>query len=487
MALYMRVLDLDYQNGQNYQSDLNRTLANLELLKTYQNLLFSDYDSWAYCKSSKIIKKSVIPYWILEEKPTLKTGTLHEIIGLLIQNVIFIKAYAIIAQIEKNDNNYDVHLFFIIFNSLGSSFQQTNLALKNLVTCELDRVGELSTTKNYLLIAAIVILAASALFMVFYLLSIDKCLNVLWEYVRKRVHSGYFEVKHLVTERLIQYHNEIESVENETEHIDYKNKKELKFWHSFLYISRFSMLFLFGVLFFGVSVFVFYDNIHGYLIYRPTLVYTLMQRRIEMTEICIYTLEYELGNSTLSVSYRFPMFNSLKEPKQAAEDAMDSIITTRKVLRENGITKLMSSELSTKIYERIYGASTFISLGTFRGLGFLVQEAHYIVFNNLSDSLETLKNFFSQVLEYNTISESVSLTANNDSKEIIANQLNKLIYFNGFCCFFLCMIYLLYFYPFLSGEIDLVRKITKILMIIPQTIEVKPMKSRNESTKANRV
>ncbi|OMJ90888.1 hypothetical protein SteCoe_6650 [Stentor coeruleus] len=482
MALYMRMVDLGYQNSLDYQSDLNRTLNNLELLKTYQNLLFSDYDSWSYCKSSKIIKKSVIPYWVLENKPTLKTGTLHEIIGLLIQN-----AYEIIAKIEKNDNSYDDNLFFIIFNSLGSSFQQTNLALKNLVTCELNRVDKLSTIKNYLLIIAIVILAASALFMVFYLLSIDKFLNILWEYVRKRVHSGYFEVKHLVLERLTQYHNEIENTENESEHVDYKSKKELKFWHSFMYISRFSLLFFFGGLFFGVSILVFYENIHGYLIYRPTLVYTLMRRRIEMTEICIYTLEYELGNSTLSIKSRFPMFNDLKEPKQAAENALDSIVTTRKVLREKGIIKLMSPELFTKIYERISGVSTFISLGTFRGLAFLVQEARYIVFNNMSDSLETLKIFFSHVLEYNSLSVTVSLSANSDSKEIIEKQLSKLIYFNGFCCFFLCMIYLLYFYPFLCGEIDLVHKITKILMIIPQTIEVKPMKSRNESTKANKI
>ncbi|OMJ66992.1 hypothetical protein SteCoe_35975 [Stentor coeruleus] len=485
VALTLRVVDIDYQKGLEYQQDLNRTITNIQQLQIYQDLLFSDYDSWSYCKASKIIKQAAIPYWVFEGTPTLKTGTLHEVIGLLIQNVINIQAYEIVIQIEKNENNYENNMFFVLFNSLGSSFQQTNLALVNLVECELARVNDLSMTKNYLLIGAVIILSISAIIMSLYLLSIDKCLNILWEYLRKRAHSGYYEVKHLVTERLMQYHNEVENTDHESDNFNYKSITEIKFRHSFRYMGRFSLLFIFGALFYAVSIFVFYENIHNYLIYRPTLIHILMKRRVEMTEVCIYTLEYELGNSTFSTSYRFPYFNNLGEPKQAAENVMNSIVSTRKILRDPNIVKLMSEKLKTKLYKNIPGVSTFISLGTFRGLAYLVQEAHYLVFNNMPDSLESIKTFFSQVLEYNNLSLDVSSMANSDSKAKIENQLQKLIYFNSCCCFFLCVMYFLYFYPFLAREIALVRKITKILLIIPQTMEAKPLKSKENTTKIN--
>lgn len=376
-------------------------------------------------------------------------------------------------------------MFFVLFNSLGSSFQQTNLALANLVNCELTRVDELSEIKNYLLIGAVIVLSSSALIMSLYLLSIDKFLNILWEYLRKRVHSGYYEVKHLVSERLMQYHNELENTDHESDNFNYKSAVEIKFRHSFRYMARFSLLFIFGALFYAVSIFVFYENIHNYLIYRPILIHILMKRRVEMTEISIYTLEYELGNSTFSASYRFPSFNNLGDPKHATETVMNSIISTRKYLRDPNILKLMSGKLKTKLFEKISGASTFISLGTFRGLAYLVQEAHYLVFNNMSDSLESIKKFFAEVLEYNSLTLDISSMANSDSKSKIESQLYKLIYFNSCCCFFLCVVYFLYFYPFLAREIALVKKITKILLIIPQSMEVKPLKSKENTTKVN--
>lgn len=88
-SLILRAIDLNYITGTFNVFTLQNATDNIALLKKYQNLLLSDYDSWSYCPSSNIINKNVISYWDFESEPVLKYGSLTSIVGIVITKVCF--------------------------------------------------------------------------------------------------------------------------------------------------------------------------------------------------------------------------------------------------------------------------------------------------------------------------------------------------------------------------------------------------------------
>lgn len=56
-------------------------------LKTLEDTLANDYDSWSYCPISKIVKENLISYWELENVPVLKFSNLRDIVSMIVQRV----------------------------------------------------------------------------------------------------------------------------------------------------------------------------------------------------------------------------------------------------------------------------------------------------------------------------------------------------------------------------------------------------------------
>ena len=131
------------------------------------------------------------------------------------------------------------------------------------------------------------------------------------------------------------------------------------------------------------------------------------------------------------------------------------------------VVDLMSNQLRTMIFEHIDNTTTYLSIGTFRALAYLVQECLYIVFNDIQDQQSVMDTFFQDVILYDNIVKITSGMANQDSKSIIDGKLNGLIYFIATCCIAFLLVYLIYFYPLLAIKISFLKKITRLLLIVP--------------------
>ncbi|OMJ87338.1 hypothetical protein SteCoe_10933 [Stentor coeruleus] len=186
-----------------------------------------------------------------------------------------------------------------------------------------------------------------------------------------------------------------------------------------------------------------------------------------MTEMTFFTLENEIVNTSISIKNLFPNFISLKTEKEIVHDIYDSIIDTRKVFRNDKIINLMSNQLKTYIYESISNSSSFMKFGTYRALTYLVQEALFILDNNISDHTQELDDFCSDVINYNDMVKITSAMADRDSKEFINSKLDGLIYFISTCCLFFLILYAVYYYPLLRSKIMLLKRMTKLFVIIP--------------------
>jgi hypothetical protein len=280
----------------------------------------------------------------------------------------------------------------------------------------------------------------------------------------------------MISDRLCNYHSEFDVHNKEDDEV--REQFELNYKHSFYYLARFSVIFGLGAVFYIVSALVFFEHIHVNLLNRPILVSTLIQRRIQLTELCIYSLENELSNTENSLLNKFPIFDSFIPISYAVSNVVNNVILTRKKLTANDIKKLMSSDLYGYLFEYVPDASYFLNFGTFRSLAFLLQESYFITFNNVQDSQETLIIFFQQANEFNKVTEITTDLASNSSKKIIEEQLNNLIYFISASCLLLVIIYWGYIYPYLCSEIRVVKNITKILLILPNSSEEVPTRDK---------
>ena len=444
--------------------ELNSTLKNLYL---YQQKIMPDYKSWSYCKSSNIVYNNNMDYLSLTPSPVIQYTNLYQYVELTLENVIFIQANLMASKILSGQNDYENHLFFLIENNMGIYLQEGNKFFEELTNCEVRRVNELDTIKNYLLIAGILTLGFTFLLLSLYLFTIDKSLNKIWDHLRQRIHYIFFDIKQAISDRLASFHYDLNSFENENDLSVYKTTKKLEFKHSLRYLIRFSFLFLFASLFIIISTLVFYDKIQGYLLYRPVFISAIVGRKIETTDLCFFTLENACLFTNFTIKALFADYDRVGNVTTGYESISSHIDTTKSLYQDLNIKRLMSSTLIKLIFESVPNATAFLSFGTFEALSYIQQESYNLVFNDIKNSAKDLQEFFSDVTELNLMVETTYDMANNDSKLIIENQLNFLIYFSVACCVFLIVVHLVFYCPFLITEMKTLNEITEFLKFIP--------------------
>jgi hypothetical protein len=374
--------------------------------------------------------------------------------------------------ISNNMTNYNASYFFVVTNCLGMTLQILKQAINDLVECEQGRVQNLALLENYLLLGGTVILGICYLLILLLLLTIDKPLNTLWEYVQIKAILNYGEVKQTLIERLVSYHQESETAETETQLVNLKSRQPIYFRHSLRYILRFSVLFAIGAIFYTVTIYVFFDEIQKYLLYRPLLSSLLLIRRIQISELMFYTLENEMQITVAGLSNEFPLFSGFNTPPNMVNELISEMGKSRALLTSPGCERLMSSSVWESIFQQLNGYQNFMQLGSYAGTTFLIQQSYVIVFNGAVDSVRSIFNYFSNVTEFITFSVVISDKINQDSSDIIILQLNKLIYFTAFSCLLLVVMYFTYFYPFLNSEIKAVKIITQVLTMLPSEASI---------------
>ncbi|OMJ68364.1 hypothetical protein SteCoe_34221 [Stentor coeruleus] len=360
-------------------------------------------------------------------------------------------------------------MFMVIFNCLGNPFNDILLTIENLIDCELDRVNNLGQQRIFLLLGGVGIVGLSICILALYLLTIDKHLNGLWQFLDKRMRNGFLQIRQLILERLSQYHNIYEIADSEIDPGALKKKDPLKFKHSLWYLAKFSILFIFAAVFYIVLTTVFYEIIQKYLEIRPQLISGISSRRIQITEIAIYTLENEAINTNLSLYQTYPFFSDLKPPKKQVIDIINSLKSTSGILTSEKSKKLMSENLKSLIFESISEVSPFLSMGSFRAVSFFMQESLFILFNKVSDSNQSVIKYLNQVIEFSNITEKLVKKCDSDSKNTIEGMMNNMIYFTVLCLFVIIISFIMFYYPMISKEINVLKKLAKLLVILPSS------------------
>lgn len=367
----------------------------------------------------------------------------------------------------KNNEDYSKEMFMIAINCLGDPFNDIKISINNLIDCELGRVEKLGQQKIFLLLGGVGIVGLSTCILALYLLTIDKHLNALWQFLDKRMRNGFLQIRQLILERLSQYHDVYEIADSELDSCALKKKDLLKFKHSLFYLARFSILFIFAAVFYIILTTVFYEIIYNYLEVRPQMISGIASRRIQITEITITTLENEGIYSGLSIYQAYPFFTNMKPPYKQVVDIINTLKITASSVTSSKSKALMSEELKSQIFESIPNTSTFLSMGSFRAVTYYVQESLFMLFNKVPDSLENIIIYLNQSIEFSNITDGLANKSDLDSKNIIEEMMNNMIYFTVLCLLMIIGSFLLFYYPLISKEIRVLKKLAKLLVILP--------------------
>ena len=357
-------------------------------------------------------------------------------------------------------------LFFITFNGFGQMLSIVNNAISGFAECETNTVINLGSLRIYLMIVAGIILGIIFSFIVFYVISVDKTLNTMWELLRKSIHQNYTNTKQLLLERLSEYHNS-NDVDTEFDSIKHKTSTPLHFLHSLRYLLRLSVIFVFVAIFFALTSSYFFENIYDYMYYKPRLIHTIIQRRLAMTEILFYVYENEIQGTDKSLSVMFPQFNLFNDPVGLYIDAYNLLGATKHVIIEPNIIKLISPALVNYLFWKCPTCSDFQAIGIYPASAFFMFESHFTVFNDEVDSPQVIAGFAGITISQTNALEVVFTTAGDDSKDKINVQLQTLIDFIGFFCIFIVGVYTFYYRSYFNSEKEVLENIMEMITILP--------------------
>lgn len=364
---------------------------------------------------------------------------------------------------EENFHNKKA-LFFIVFNFIGRAFTQIYNTIGKLSECEQNRAQDLNTINYTLMSTCGACLGICFIIIIVFVSILSKRLNDFWNFFGKKIHTNYQKLYEKLDKRVSQCNFDIK-LDNDFQAKAFitKNTKNEDFLR---YLKVFSLVFIFGVLSYFIGMNMLFKNLQEKLVYKPMFLNAVIKRRIEVTELAFFTLENELQNTNNSLFHNYPNFTDMKIPNEEWKHISAVISSTKYIYANPLFKKILSPELYNYVYRKIPDVSTFLSIGTNRGIHFLIHESRYIVFNNLYDDYLTLSKFINSTIEYTDKLSFTSNMANDDSKWIIDQDIEKLKMYTAIVS---CICAVLYFFvcrPFLNKEIFMIEMAEEMAKIV---------------------
>ena len=316
------------------------------------------------------------------------------------------------------------------------------------------------------MVVAGIILGLILLFIAFYVLSVDKTLNIIWEFLRKRIYFNYINTKQALIERLSQFHHKSE-LEIEFDTSEYKASIPFHFWHSLRYLLKLSLIFISVSIFFALASSYFFENIYDYMYYKPRFIYTIIQRRVALTEMLFFTYENELQDTNKSLTTMFPQFGLFTDPVQLYTNAVNSLILTKNIMRDPNTMKLMSTALMNDIFWSLANSSDFQTLGTQAAMNFLELESHFIIFNDETDSPDVIAKYAEETIAQSDVLATLYVVAENDAQNKINAELQAFIDFIICFCIFLISMYVFYYRTYFNAEKKVLTNVMKLIAMLP--------------------
>ena len=464
LALILRTNDLYIFMGKT--KFFNETYFDniLNITKGYQDKLSDELIMWEYCPSSRVIKEDLLHFWDTSQKNSTKSTNLFGFVEFLIQNVKIIQANKSYHQI--NEGKYLTNEYLnVISNAYGSPADKILKIIDELTECESNRVKVIDSQKISVTLAGFSVIFLCFLLIFVVLRISDRYLNDLWNLLRIRSFSQVDRMKILFKDKLKKHSNKLlidEEIFSPT-----SNTKKFKFRHSNKLLSKLSLLFTISVVFLLMSTLYFYDDVRFALSYRPLILSSVSRRRFLLSSLTFIVIESYADVKNCSLTSSYHDFSDIKNYNASLIPTTIDLKMTGKYVYKPAAHSLMSKALFDEIFYRYPNSSTFLYAGSFRSVAYMIRESLYLVSNNKMINFSDISDFIQKMKQFNDVVHAICGTADIDSKNIIERKLSYMLIFVTCCSCMLIFMFAIFYYPAITLEVVILKKLVKLLQIIP--------------------
>ena len=250
----------------------------------------------------------------------------------------------------------------------------------------------------------------------------------------------------------------------ESDNIRVKSPDKPKFRHSLTYLKKISILFISASFIYIINSFAFYYYICKILTFKPTLVSDFMQKRIFINNLGLYSQEHLVDETVTGLTQLFKDHSHLFNLSQGVSHYSSLLTDNLDLYRNSLIQEIVSQPVLSKLNNMIKDSHNFLEYGLMPALIHFAQESSNLIFSNYSTSLNP---YHLKLQSLQSTSDSILDSILSDSSNSVSSYISYLIAFTVTSCFSISLLYLFLYRPMLDQEADVLKGVTKLLIIIP--------------------
>ncbi|CAG9322469.1 unnamed protein product [Blepharisma stoltei] len=445
----------------NLTRDLGYFKETINELKNLREFILSDYNDWSYCSSSSIVTDNVIPVWMFDPSPHIENFNFYDEVGIFIKH-----GDSLIDTVVNNEpwSNTNPDVKFFGLNSFGYTFEFTHRAMAGLVDCEVNRVGETDRKIAALVFVGIGLLTIFIGILVWYSILMTKSNDYFWNIVKRSSQMSYSFLREACLERLSRVHGIDYSKNSGAEH--YKNKTFYRAIRSRLYVKyiwRLSIFLAIALCYYFILKFYLYNHCENHLWNRPKLLFNLITKRTLLSRMSVFARDI----NTSSNLRLFPKSYAVESSKNEFNSSNEEFRAINSDLRKKDFLNLMSDDMKKRFFEERNTNDHYFKQGLYAASNILYIDAKFIsVTVSGNASVPVYSSYIgNETALQNAMGEDYEII-DKDSKEIIDQELNLLIYVTVIFSSALVLLYMLFYLPFIYYEKRSLVKLKLLMSII---------------------
>ena len=357
-------------------------------------------------------------------------------------------------------------MFFVFVNGVTVSFDFLNKQAFGIITCVENEANSIYNAKIIILDIGIGILGLSIAYVIFFVISLTKKINDLWNFFSRLSSRYYGSLKQVYLDRL----SILDGInEYDIGDIIIKDKPDplyfkISFSQVWRYIWRLLIITVLSILFYLIVILLFCTDIENIIKYKPNMINMLSQSNKQIQLMAFYMVEAFCYNSVLSLDAYFPDMINYENPFEKFESLMFKFNNDMNDFRKPEYKEFMPTDIYLLLFNEVFNdTSGFNHFGLYTGMRNAAIELQYVVSTLDYNDFNTIVQLITDIFD---IIQSSNLIIDNQLTDNLNNIFNNIIIATVIYSVLSILLYLFLYLPYLDNESKHLKKIQSLVKIV---------------------
>ncbi|OMJ70194.1 hypothetical protein SteCoe_31876 [Stentor coeruleus] len=421
------------------KEDLLNYLNKLPDIRVY---LQDNSNNWGYWDLSSILRDDILPIYSNYSNPQMTKTNLLDIL-----HKTYFYGSLFLQDLSKEN------LYYIMFNTFRLTIYEIQDSFTNLIKNEKQRLKNLNSQLDSLFYVGVCIISVFGVLAFLVIYPLHVYLKGVWSQLHKAAVENFSEVLEALNSRLRIYYDKDDDM---YPHEDNNPSKILSFPHFKHYFLRISAVIMLGILFYILSMYIFFASVQDYMLCKLDFAQSMMNRRVYVYQRTVFLTELyaDYKETGFTAMYGFSPMPPSKIGYQLMADKMAS---SRRDVFQRTVQKVMSSTVWDETFADIDDENGLLRFGLSTGYVDIKWESLFLSTNYkkcdfgcyqlVNQELKDLMIFFNKTSSYTDDSSTIYLE--NSFKQLV-------IFISGnLMCLFLIII--CYIIPYFTKEQNIIK------------------------------